>query len=130
MKSAFTGTIIFAFVFSASPCRSEVDEPRSSISEREVRIISARQYSTLLVTACNNGWRYSLKHVKNGFKRHFKELKLQLLNHGYTIVLTYPGSADSKRSPVKLMAAGNRSFTKFGCARPYWLETRGRIPPS
>jgi len=43
-------------------------------------------------------------------------VKLQLLNHGYTIVPTYPGSADSKRSPVKLMAAGNRSFTKFGCA--------------
>lgn len=130
MKSAFTGTIIFAFVFSASPCLSENDAPRRPISEREVRIISARQYTALLVTACNNGWRYSLMHVENGFKRHFKELKLQLLNHGYTIVPAYRGSAESKRPPVKLMAAGNRNSTKFGCARPYWLETRGRIPPS
>ncbi len=130
MKSAFKETILFAFVFSASPCLSEVDAPRRHITEREVRTISARQYTALLVTACNNGWRYSLKHVESGFKRHFKELKLQLLEDGYAIVPAYRGSTESKRLSVKLMAAGNRNSIKFGCARPYWLETRGRIPPS
>jgi len=129
VKSAFTGTIIVAFVFSASPCLSEVDAPRRPISEREIRIISVRQYTALLVTACNNGWRYSLKHVESGFKRHLKELKLQLLNDGYTIVTATVTNDDDKRRPAMVIAAGIGKSATLGCARPYWLETRGQIPP-
>lgn len=128
MKAAFTGTIVLALVFSASPCLSEDDAPRrKTISEEEARIVSARLYEDLLITACKNGWRYSWKQVTHGFKRHFQELKLQLSNDGYTIVSTTVASDDDMRRPAMVTAAGKRNSPTFGCARQYWLETRAGI---
>lgn len=61
------------------------------IYEADVKFASARAYSDLLLQAYEKGWRYTPSAIENGFKRHFEELKLQLIDQGYTIV---PGTAD------------------------------------
>jgi hypothetical protein len=64
----------------------EASRPKPIISEELVRVISARAYSKLLLQAYEKGWRYPRSQIEKGFKRHFEELKLQLIAQGYTIV--------------------------------------------
>ncbi|MCV9961077.1 hypothetical protein OIU34_04115 [Pararhizobium sp. BT-229] len=124
MKAAFTGCITLALVFSGTPpCLSgEEERPGKVILQEDARILSARLYSAILIRACQNGWRYPLKHVRNGFKRHFEEFKLQLSNDGYTIVSTGAADGESKRPAILTMADITRTSARFGCARRYWLE--------
>lgn len=126
MKAAITATFVVALICSTPPCLSENIAPRQkTISEEEVRILSARLYRNILITACRNGWRYPRKQVVHGFKRHFQELRLQLSNDGYTIVSATERSDDYIRRRSMTMVGGNRKPPTFGCARAYWLETRG-----
>ena len=80
------GTTMLALLLSAGPCRSEgTQRDGKLISEDDVRTSSAELYSDILVRACRNGWRYRRSQIENGFKRHFEELKLQLVAQGHTI---------------------------------------------
>jgi hypothetical protein len=129
VKAAFTGAIVLALVFSASPCLSQDDTARKqTITEGDVRNLSARQYTVILVTACNNGWRFPLKRVESGFRRHLNELRLQLLSDGYTIVSPSRSIGERRKPSAKVATAGIRKSKWAGCARPYWLETHGQIP--
>ena len=116
---------MIAMLLSAGPCPAEDPQNDAApISDTVVRKISAGLYSDLLVRACRNGWRYSRSQIRNGFKRHFEELKLQLILEGHTIV---PGIEpnNSPRGPVhEAFAAKRQAVTsrQFGCARPYWLD--------
>jgi hypothetical protein len=126
VKTATAATFVVALICLTQPCLSEnIAHRQKTISEEEVRILSARLYRNILVTACKNGWRYPRKLVVHGFKRHFQELKLQLSNHGYTIVSGTVASDDRIRRRSMAMVGGNRKSPTFGCARAYWLETRG-----
>jgi hypothetical protein len=126
VKAAFTATIILALGSSIPPCLSENNAPRwKTITEEEVRTLSASLYRDILITACKNGWRFPRKQLEHGFKRHLQELKLQLSNDGYRIVSTTVASDDDKRRPSMATVGGNRKSPTFGCARRYWLETRG-----
>ncbi|WP_192177711.1 hypothetical protein [Mesorhizobium amorphae] len=60
---------------------------RILISEDVVRRESVRLYSDLLNRACRKGWHYPRGQIESGFKRHFEELKLQILDQGFTIIL-------------------------------------------
>ncbi|MBZ9653409.1 hypothetical protein [Phyllobacterium lublinensis] len=64
----------------------EANHPKPAIPEEVVRMWSARAYADLLIQAYEKGWRYPQVQVENGFKRHFEEMKLQLIAQGYQIV--------------------------------------------
>ncbi len=61
-------------------------EPQKPISEAEVQFVSEVAYTGLLRQALSKGWRFSPENIENGYRRHFEELKLQLINRGYTIL--------------------------------------------
>jgi hypothetical protein len=62
------------------------------ISEAEVRAASAATYTDLLRQAMNKGWRYTPEQIERGYERHFEELKLQLIDQGYTIMIGEAGA--------------------------------------
>lgn len=120
-KSSIVGALVLAL--SAGPCLSEATQSDGKvISENAVRTASARLYSDILSRACRNGWRYPRPQIENGFKRHFEELKLQLIDQGYTVV----PDIIANDPPVQRMIHGaKRQFVgsrQFGCSRPYWLD--------
>ncbi len=123
MRAAFTGCITLALVISGTPCLSGEEARHGKvILEEDARLVSARLYSAILIRACQNGWRYPLKHVRSGFKRHFEEFKLQLSNDGYTIVSTTAADGESRRQAPLTLADITRTSARFGCARQFWLE--------
>ncbi|MER8959909.1 MULTISPECIES: hypothetical protein [unclassified Mesorhizobium] len=110
---------------SAGPCLSEGRQSGGKlISEDATRAVSAELYSDVLIRACRNGWRYPRSQIENGFKRHLRELKLQLVDQGYTIV---PGAKanNSLRSLSAMAFVAKRQSVasrQFGCSRQYWLD--------
>jgi hypothetical protein len=84
-SSAVAAALVLAV--STGPCFSgETKYQKMLISEETVKIASAWVYSDLLRQAYEKGWRYDPSHIESGFKRHFEELKLQLIDQGHTIV--------------------------------------------
>ena len=69
--------------------------PRKVISEEAARLASAKLYSRILLRASLNGWKYTAAAIENGYKRHFEEMKAELIDQGYTIV---PDDADRQPS--------------------------------
>jgi hypothetical protein len=126
VKIAIAATFVVALICSTQPCLSENIAPRwkKTITEEDVRILSARLYRDILITACKNGWRYPRKQLEHGFKRHFRELKLQLSSEGYRIVSAIVAGEKDKRPTPMARVAGHKEPETFGCARRYWLETR------
>jgi hypothetical protein len=45
-----------------------------------------RLYADILASAARNGWDYTPDAIVSGSKRHFDEMKLQLIASGYEIV--------------------------------------------
>ncbi|MER8528043.1 MULTISPECIES: hypothetical protein [unclassified Mesorhizobium] len=62
----------------ASGCRQ--------LLESDVKIASMRFYADILANAARNGWNYAPESIVSGSKRHFDEMKLQLIAVGYEIV--------------------------------------------
>jgi len=62
----------------ASGCRQ--------LLESDVKIASMRLYADILANAARNGWDYAPDAIVSGSKRHFDEMKLQLIAAGYEIV--------------------------------------------
>ena len=81
---------MLAVAFTEPAYAGEKIEPRKSISEAEVHIVSDVAYTRLLRQALDKGWRFAPEQMEKGYRRHFEELKLQLINQGYTIL---PGEA-------------------------------------
>ena len=110
---------ILVLPVSAAPCLSEGTQTDGKlISEETVRAASAELYSDILIQACRNGWRYPRSQIENGFKRHFEELKLQLIDQGYTVVPDMTANeADVQRTILgsKSQLVGSR---QFGCPAP------------
>ena len=110
---------------SAAPCLSEDTQHGCKlISEDVVRTASAELYSDILIRACRNGWRYSLSQIENGFKRHLGELKLQLVDQGYTIVPEVTASNAPRMLFETAFIAKRQAIDshQFGCSRQYWLD--------
>jgi hypothetical protein len=62
----------------ASGCRQ--------LLESDVKIASMVAYADILANAARNGWDYTPESIVSGSKRHFEELKVQLIAVGYEIV--------------------------------------------
>jgi hypothetical protein len=116
---------MLALPLSAGPCLSEGTQPDGKlISENAVRTASTELYSDILAEACRNGWRYPRSQIEKGFRRHFDELKLQLVVEGYTIVPDVTAN-NSRRSRIETAFVARRqpaALRQFGCSRPYWLS--------
>ncbi|TPN76697.1 hypothetical protein FJ987_12360 [Mesorhizobium sp. CU2] len=63
---------------SAADCRH--------IMESNVKIASMQHYSAILASAARKGWNYAPAAIDSGAKRHFEEMKLQLLDAGFAVV--------------------------------------------
>lgn len=62
------------------------------ISEAEARMISEMTYTDLLGQALKKGWRFTPAQIESGYRRHFEEFKLQLMDQGYTILVGEAGA--------------------------------------
>ena len=62
------------------------------ITEVEVKRLSDAIYSWLLDQAIQKGHFYSPEVIASGYKRHFEELKVQLIDRGYTILAGEEGT--------------------------------------
>ena len=60
------------------------------IFEAVVRIASDNTYMKIMRQAWSKGWRFTSEQIEDGARRHFEELKLQLVDQGYIIL---PGEA-------------------------------------
>ncbi len=77
---------MLAVAFAQPAYAGEKNEPRKPISEAEVQIVSDATYTELLRQALNKGWRFAPEQIEKGYRRHFEELKLRLIDQGYTIL--------------------------------------------
>ncbi len=116
-------TAILVLSVSAGPCLSEGTQTNGKlISEAAVKAASAELYSDVLVRACRNGWRYPRSYIENGFRRHLAELKLQLVDQGYTVVPDMTANDPLVQGPIsgtKRRLVGSRQFS---CSHPYWRD--------
>jgi hypothetical protein len=71
--------------FSAAPSPSFASGCRQLL-ESDVKIASMRVYADILANAAAKGWDYTPESIVSGSKRHFEEMKLQLIAVGYEIV--------------------------------------------
>ena len=116
------GMLAATLIASAGRCWSE--DSYKPISEEALRTASAQMYSSILAQQCLQGRRYPQSRIANGFKRHFEEMRLQMVAGGYSIV------PDLKESnPV--LALSQMAFDakrrlglrrQFGCLAAYWLD--------
>jgi len=112
---------ILVLSVSAGPCLSEGAQTNGKlIPEDAVKAASALLYSDILVRACRNGWRYPHSHIESGFKRHLAELKLQLVDQGYTVLPDMTANdlhVEGTISGTERQLIGSR---RFSCSHPYW----------
>ncbi|BCG73880.1 hypothetical protein MesoLj113a_50380 [Mesorhizobium sp. 113-1-2] len=94
------------------------------ISEDALRMISAQMYSGILGQECLHGRRYLESRIENGFKRHFDEMRLQLIVDGHTIVPSVTeGNSPWTRSEMAFDAKRRLGIPRqFGCRDAYWLD--------
>jgi hypothetical protein len=60
--------------------------PARFISEATVKLASAMAYSTLVEQARRKGWQYRESDIESGLKHYHAELRLRLIDEGYTIL--------------------------------------------
>ncbi|ESX53193.1 MULTISPECIES: hypothetical protein [unclassified Mesorhizobium] len=116
-------TVILVLLVSVGRCLSEGTQTNSKLtSEEAVKAASSELYSDILVRACRNGWRYPRSYIENGFRRHLAELKLQLVDQGYSFVPNMTANDLPVRGPIsetKRRLVGSRQFS---CSHPYWRD--------
>ena len=123
MGKFLAGLVAAALVASAGRCWSK-DKPYKPIFEEKVRMASALRYSDILSQECMHGRRYPQSRIENGFKRHFEEMRLQLVASGYTIV---PNSNENSalwtRSQMAFDTKRRLGLRRqLGCLGAYWLD--------
>jgi ABC-type proline/glycine betaine transport system substrate-binding protein len=91
VRSCFAVLAIAAMVHAGSAAAGERKTDKV-VSEAAVRAVSDSTYAELLSQALRKGWRYTPGQIESGYKRHFEEFKLQLIDQGYTIVVGEAGA--------------------------------------
>jgi hypothetical protein len=71
---------------------SDKAKARVLLSEAAAKMVSELTYTELLRQAMGKGWRYTPEQIESGYKRHFEEFKVQLIDQGYTIVVGEAGA--------------------------------------
>ena len=112
---------ILTLSVSAAPSLSEGSEANGKlISEDAVKAASAEQYSEVLVRACRNGWRYPRSQIEAGFKQHVAELKLRLVDQGYTVLPDM--TANEPQGTISGTGGQLVASRRFSCSHPYWHD--------
>ena len=89
-KSYVLALAIAAVLITAPGFASDHASNRKAFFEATVKIASDDAYMEILHQAWSKGWRFTPEQIEHGSKRHFEELKLQLIDQGYIIL---PGEA-------------------------------------
>lgn len=89
-KSSAMALVIVAALITVPAYASDNANNRKVIFEAVVKIASDDAYMEIVRQAWSKGWRFTPEQIEDGFRRHFEELKLQLIDQGYTIL---PGEA-------------------------------------
>jgi hypothetical protein len=92
IKSCFAVPVIAAMMLAGPATSGEKIETARIVSEAEVRMLSDLTYTELLSQALGKGWRYTPEQIESGYRRHFDEFKLQLIDQGYTILVGEAGA--------------------------------------
>ena len=84
---------IVAVAALAAPPALAGDKPSTQklVTESTAKVVSDLTYTELLRQAMDKGWRYTPAQIENGYRRHFEEFKLQLIDQGYTILVGEAG---------------------------------------
>lgn len=124
MERHLIGLFAAMLVASAGECWSNDGLPYKPISEETVRAVSAQMYSDILRRACLQVLRYPSSQIESGFKRHFQEMRLTLMQEGYTILPNVTENDSSwSLSEMEFDAILRVGLPhQFGCFRAYWLD--------
>ncbi len=89
-KSSAMALAIVAALIAVPAYASDKASNRKVVFEAAVKIASDDAYMEIVRQAWSKGWRFTPEQIEDGSRRHFEELKLQLIDQGYTIL---PGEA-------------------------------------
>ncbi len=67
-------------------CAKDLSSPQRAVTETQVWLLSRAIYTAILCRSFEQGHRFAPEQMGNGYKRHREELRLQLLDRGYTIL--------------------------------------------
>ena len=94
MKKLVVATLSGLALLQAALAVAEDRPGKILITEETIRTVSAHIYANLLSQAYEKGWRYPKHQIESGFRRHFDELKQQLIAQGFTIIPTEEREVD------------------------------------
>jgi ABC-type proline/glycine betaine transport system substrate-binding protein len=92
IKPYFAVLVIVAIMLAGAAGAGEKTKTHRVVSEADVRIVSDLTYTELLSQALKKGWRYTPEQIESGYRRHFEEFKLQLIDQGYSILVGEAGA--------------------------------------
>ena len=92
IKSLFAALVIATMALAGPATSDEKKKTARIASEATVRMVSDLIYTELLSEALRKGWRYTPEQIESGYRRHFEEFKLQLIDQGYTVVIGEAGA--------------------------------------
>jgi hypothetical protein len=92
MKLRMAMMALLAAVIALPVHAGDNPKPHKFVSETDARMISNMVYAQILGQAVRKGWRYTPEQIESGYKRHFDEFKLQLIDRGYTILVGEAGA--------------------------------------
>ena len=71
---------------------AQEDMQRKIVFEQAVKAASNAEYEDILRQAWSKGLRFTPEQIERGARRHFEELKLQLIDEGYVILAGEAGA--------------------------------------
>ena len=92
MTKTYLSIVVVAALATAPALAGDKSSAPKLISESAARFVSDVTYTALLSQAMAKGWRYTPAQIENGYRRHFEEFKLQLIDQEYTIVVGDAGA--------------------------------------
>jgi hypothetical protein len=92
MTKTYLSIVAIAALAVAPALAGEKSSTPKLIPESTARLVSDVTYTELLRQAMKKGWRYTPAQIESGYRRHFEEFKLQLIDQSYTIVVGEAGA--------------------------------------
>lgn len=92
MRARVTALALVAGLLTSLAASAASIDRQKTISEAELRRMSAAAYSELLRQAEGKGHRYAPELVARGYARHLEELRLQLEGEGYIVLAGEAGA--------------------------------------
>lgn len=92
-----------------------------SIKEDEVRRLSAERYTAALRLSCLNGWRFSRESIESGYRRHYEEMRLSLIDEGCAIAQD-PAAPRLRLVRITMGRASKDAASAPACFRARWSD--------